>query len=60
MTQDIKETLKDIARNVEQFPLACDETTEIKNTAQLTIFEVFELLFLQVMHGTIKDEDLFQ
>lgn len=35
---DIENTLKDTTRNFEFFSLACDETTDITNTAQLAIF----------------------
>ncbi|XP_070409546.1 general transcription factor II-I repeat domain-containing protein 2A-like [Nothobranchius furzeri] len=57
------------ARNFEYFSLACDETTDITNTAQLAIFvrgitvdfeTEEELLSLQAMHSTTKGEDLFQ
>ncbi|TWW71158.1 General transcription factor II-I repeat domain-containing protein 2A [Takifugu flavidus] len=67
MAQNIEKTLKDTARDFEYFSLACDETTDITNTAQLAIFvrgiskfEIKEeLLSLQAMHGTSKGEDLF-
>lgn len=48
--------------------LACDETTDFTNTAQLAIFvrgitsefvTTEDLLSLQSMHGTTKGEDLF-
>eukprot|EP00066_Takifugu_rubripes_P002448 XP_003964395.1 PREDICTED: general transcription factor II-I repeat domain-containing protein 2-like [Takifugu rubripes] len=68
MAQNIEKTLKDTARDFEYFSLACEETTDITNTAQLAIFvrgitakfEIKEeLLSLQAMHGTSKGEDLF-
>ena len=68
MAQDIEKTLKNTARDFEYFSLACDETTDITNTAQLAIyvcgitteFETKEeLLSLQAMPGTTKGEDLF-
>uniref|UniRef100_UPI0035901BC1 general transcription factor II-I repeat domain-containing protein 2-like n=1 Tax=Myxine glutinosa TaxID=7769 RepID=UPI0035901BC1 len=69
MAQDIEKTLKDTARDFQFFSLACDETTDITNTAQLAIFvrgitaefdTREELLSLQAMHGTTKGEDLFE
>jgi len=69
MAQDIEKTLKDTARDFQFFSLACDETTDITNTAQLAIFvrgitaefdTSEELLSLQAMHGTTKGEDLFE
>uniref|UniRef100_A0A674N6P6 SPIN-DOC-like zinc-finger domain-containing protein n=1 Tax=Takifugu rubripes TaxID=31033 RepID=A0A674N6P6_TAKRU len=68
MAQNIEKTLRDTARDFEYFSLACDETTDITNTAQLAIFvrgiptkfEIKEeLLSFQAMHGTSKGEDLF-
>lgn len=68
MVQDIEKTLKDTARDFVYFSLACDEATDITNTAQLAIFvrgitaefdTKEELLSLQAMHGTTKGEDLF-
>uniref|UniRef100_A0A8C4FES4 HAT C-terminal dimerisation domain-containing protein n=1 Tax=Dicentrarchus labrax TaxID=13489 RepID=A0A8C4FES4_DICLA len=68
MVQDIEKTLKNTARDFEYFSMACDETTDITNTAQLAIFvrgittrfeTKQELLSLQAMHGTTKGEDLF-
>ena len=68
MAQDIEKTLKNTARDFEYFSLACDETTDITNTAQLAMFvrgittefeTKEELLSLQAMHGTTKGEDLF-
>uniref|UniRef100_UPI00358F8063 general transcription factor II-I repeat domain-containing protein 2A-like n=1 Tax=Myxine glutinosa TaxID=7769 RepID=UPI00358F8063 len=58
----------DTARDFQFFSLACDETTDITNTAQLAIFVGItaefdtreELLSLQAMHGTTKGEDLFE
>lgn len=50
------------------FSLACDETRDITNTAQLAIFvrgitlefdATEDLLSLQARHGTTKGEDLF-
>ena len=68
MAQDIERSLKDAVREFQFFSLACDETTDITNTAQLAIFvrgitdfEIREeLLSLQAMQGTTKGEDLFQ
>lgn len=69
IARDIEKTLKDTARNFEYFSLACDETTDITNTAQLAIFvrgiraefdRKEELLSLQAMYGTTKGEDLFK
>ncbi|KAI4830515.1 hypothetical protein KUCAC02_002143 [Chaenocephalus aceratus] len=69
MAQDIEKTLKDTARDFEFFSLACDETTDITNTAQLAIFvrgttSAFdtreEMLSLQALHGTTRGEDLFE
>ena len=68
MAVNIEKTLKDTTQNFEFFSLACDETTDITNTAQLAIFvrgitaefdSTEELLSLQAMHGTTKGEDLF-
>ena len=39
-SQDIEKTLKDAARDFQFFSLACDETTDITNTAQLAVFVV--------------------
>lgn len=69
MARDIEKPLKDTARSFEYFSLACDETTDITNTAQLAIFlrgitaefdTKEELLSLQAMHGTTKGKDLFK
>ncbi|KAK0144404.1 General transcription factor II-I repeat domain-containing protein 2A [Merluccius polli] len=63
MAQVIEKTLKNTARDFEYFSLACDETTDITNTAQLAIFVrgittefemKEELLSLQAMHGITK------
>ncbi len=68
MAQDLEKTLKDTARHFEYFSRACDETTDITNTAQFAIFvhgitaefdANEELLFLQAIHGTTKIKDLF-
>ena len=59
---------KNTARNFEYFSLACDETTDITNTAKLAIFvrgitaefeTKEELLSLQAMHSTTNSEHLF-
>lgn len=69
IADNIEETLKTSAKDFKFFSLACDETTDITNTAQLAIFirgitEDFdvreELLSLQAMHGTTRGEDLFE
>ncbi|XP_073687696.1 general transcription factor II-I repeat domain-containing protein 2A-like [Garra rufa] len=69
MAQDIETTLNDTGKKFQFFSLACDETTDITNTAQLAIFvrgitdefeTTEELLSLQAMHGTTKGEDLFE
>ena len=69
LSQDIEKTLKDAARDFRLFSLACDETTDKTNTAQLAVFvrgitaefdTREELLSLEVMHGTTTGEDLFQ
>lgn len=68
LAQDIEKTLKDSAGDFQFFSLACDETTDITNTAQLAIFirgitaefdTREELLSLEAMHGTTRGEDLF-
>ena len=68
MGNNIEKTLKDKAQDFEFFTLALDETTDITNTAQLTIFirgvisdfKIQEdLLSLESMHGTTRCEDLF-
>ena len=38
LAQDIEKTLKDSAGDFQFLSLACDETTDITNTAQLTVF----------------------
>lgn len=69
LAQDIEKTLKDSAGDFQFFSLACDETTDITNTAQLAVFvrgitAEFdireELLSLEAMHGTTRGEDLFE
>uniref|UniRef100_A0A8C1LT94 Uncharacterized protein n=1 Tax=Cyprinus carpio TaxID=7962 RepID=A0A8C1LT94_CYPCA len=69
MAQDIETTLNDTAKKFIFFSLACDETTDLTNTAQLAIFvrgitaefeTTEELLSLQAMHGTTKGKDLFE
>ena len=59
--QDIEKTLKDSAGDFQFFSLACDETTDITNTAQLAVFvrgitAEFdmreELVSLEPMHDT--------
>lgn len=69
MAKDIEKTLKDSAKDFQFFSLACDETTDITNTAQLAIFirgitDEFdtreELLSLEAMHDTTTGEDLFE
>ncbi|KHJ40557.1 hypothetical protein D918_09394 [Trichuris suis] len=69
LAEDIEKTLKHTAGNFELFSLACDETTDITNTAQLAIFlrgittefeTQEELLSLEAMHGTTRGEDLYE
>ncbi|KAK8389839.1 hypothetical protein O3P69_009083 [Scylla paramamosain] len=64
LAQDIHKTLKDSARDFQFFSVACDETTDITNTAQLAIFvrgitaefdTREELLSLEAMHGTTTE-----
>lgn len=70
--RDTEKTLKDSVGEFQFFSLACDETTDITNTAQLAVFirgitAEFdmreELLSLKVSRGTIKERiclrDLF-
>jgi hypothetical protein len=65
----LKKTLKDSAGDFQFFSLACDETTDITNTAQLAVFvrgitadfdTREELLPLEAMHGTTGGDDLFE
>uniref|UniRef100_A0A9J7YT13 SPIN-DOC-like zinc-finger domain-containing protein n=1 Tax=Cyprinus carpio carpio TaxID=630221 RepID=A0A9J7YT13_CYPCA len=61
---NIETTLNDTAKKFIFFSLACDETTDLTNTAQLAIFvrgitAEFETT-LQAMHGTTEGEDLFE
>uniref|UniRef100_A0A5S6QHL4 Dimer_Tnp_hAT domain-containing protein n=1 Tax=Trichuris muris TaxID=70415 RepID=A0A5S6QHL4_TRIMR len=69
LAQDIEKTMKDSARDFQFFSLACDDTTDITNTAQLAVFirgitaefdTREELLSLEAMHGTTRGEDLFE
>ena len=69
MGDNIEQTLKDKAQQLEFFALALDETTDITNKAQLAIFirgvtsefKVQEdLLALESMHANTRGEDLFQ
>ncbi|KAK0148944.1 General transcription factor II-I repeat domain-containing protein 2 [Merluccius polli] len=69
IADDIEESLKKSAGDFKFFSLACDEITDITNTAQLAIFirgitEDFDvredLLSLEAMHGTTRGEDLFE
>ncbi|XP_069840988.1 general transcription factor II-I repeat domain-containing protein 2B-like [Dendropsophus ebraccatus] len=69
LAQDIEKTLKDSAGDFQFFSLALDETTDLTNTAQLSIFvrgitaefeTREELLSLEAMHGTTRGEDLFK
>lgn len=69
LAQHTEKTMTDTASNFEYFSLACDETTDITNTAQLAAFvrgitaefdTKEELLSLRAMHGTTKGEDLFK
>jgi hypothetical protein len=68
LAQDIEETLMDSAGDFQFFSLACDETTDITNSAQLAVFlrgitAEFDtrqkLLSLEAMHGITRGEDLF-
>ena len=65
----MEKTVKDTARYLILFTLACDETTAITKTGQLVVFKhgltaefdtCKEFLFLQAMHGTTKGEDVFE
>ena len=38
LSQDIEKTLNNAARDLQFFSLACNETTDITNTAQLAVF----------------------
>ena len=69
MGDNIQKTLKDKAQDFEFFALALDETTDITNTALLSIFirgvtsdfKIQEdLLSLESKHGTTRGEDLFE
>ena len=69
MGQDIEGNLKRRAETFVYFSVCLDETTDIKNTAQLAIFfrgitSDFHiednLLSLESMHGTTRGEDLLQ
>ncbi|CDW61204.1 DUF4371 domain containing protein [Trichuris trichiura] len=69
LADDIEKTLKRTAANFEIFSLACDETTDTTNTAQLAIFlrgktaefeTREELLSLEAMHSTTRGEDIFE
>ncbi|KAM4043803.1 general transcription factor II-I repeat domain-containing protein 2-like [Anomaloglossus baeobatrachus] len=69
LAQDIEKSLKDSVGDFQFFSLACDETTDITNTAQLAIlirgitaeFGIREeLLSLEAMHGSTRGEDLFE
>ncbi|XP_077968781.1 general transcription factor II-I repeat domain-containing protein 2-like [Styela clava] len=69
MGQDIEDNLKKRAEKYENFSVCLDETTDIKNTAQLAIyfrgvtadFQIDEnLLFLESMHKTTRGEDVIQ
>ena len=69
MDQDIEDNLKKRAEKFVNFSLRLDETTYIKNTAQLAIFfrgvtSDFQtdenLLSLELMHKTTRGEDLLQ
>ncbi|XP_076811806.1 general transcription factor II-I repeat domain-containing protein 2-like [Clavelina lepadiformis] len=69
MGQDIEDNLKKRAGKFVNFSLCLDETTDIKNIAQLAIFfrgitsdfHIEEnLLSLESIHGTTRGEDLLQ
>ena len=69
MGQDIEDNLKKRAEKFVNFSVCLDETTDIKNTAQVAIFfrgitsdfQIDEnLLFLESMHKTTRGEDLLQ
>ena len=59
LSQDIEKTRNDSAKSLKLFSLACDETTDITNTALFAFlcgitaeFDTRELLSLEAMHGT--------
>ena len=69
LSQNIETTLKDSVNNFQFFCLACDESTDITNTADLAVFvhgitaefdTREEVLSLEAMHGTTTGEDLFK
>ena len=69
MGQDIEDNLKKRAEKFVNFSVCLDETTDIKNTAQVAIFfrgvtldfQTDEnLLSLESMHETTRGEDLLQ
>ena len=69
MGQDIEDNLKKRAEKFVNFSVCLDETTDIKNTAQVAIFfrgitsdfQIDEnLLSLESMHETTRGEDLLQ
>ena len=69
MGQDIEDNLKKRAEKFVNFSVCLDETTDIKNTAQVAIFfrgitSDFQLdenlLSLESMHKTTRGEDLLQ
>ena len=69
MGQDIEDNLKKRAVKFVNFSVCLDETTDIKNTAELAIFfrgatlnfQIDEnLLFLESMHENNRGEDLLQ
>ncbi|KAK7877299.1 hypothetical protein WMY93_031991 [Mugilogobius chulae] len=68
MSRDIKEQFKAKSSRFAAFSLACDESTDISDSAQLLIFirgvsdsmEITqELAGLETLRGTTKSEDLF-
>nr|KAF6428847.1 hypothetical protein HJG59_000214 [Molossus molossus] len=65
LAQDTEKILKDRATDFQFFSLACDETMDITNTAQLAVFVPGitaefdtrqELLSLEAMHGTTRGD----
>lgn len=68
MSRDIKQQFKEKAREFVAFSLACDESTDVSDSAQLLLFirgvnenmEITqELAGLETLRNTTKSEDLF-
>ena len=68
INKDVVKTFRQRIGEMEVFSIACDESTDISDTAQFGIFirgvnedftETEELLAFQSMKGTTKGEDIF-